>query len=217
MELRFWSQYHWFANTTFVFEPPFQTFETKFIWLYQQYEYCILKIHIFKDIYYLLPPRLLHHLISSFNITHLYFSSSVTCLTCLTTFHSVFLRKKIFGSIHTTRMELALSIHLHLHFFNKICIGLNLLLKMTFKPLLFLHIQTIIGIITMNLAVLNSLIYMSLLISYPITYILWIQYFFRKQQTTNKTTHFKFCINITTLYQLTHYNNNNSFLKLQKI
>ena len=46
-----------------------------------------------------MPKILLDHITTSFNITHSYFSSPVTCSTLIKDFHSPFSRDKIFGSI----------------------------------------------------------------------------------------------------------------------
>jgi hypothetical protein len=51
---------------------------------------------------YTLPNPILEHIIDSFQITHSYFSSPITCPISLRQFSSPFPRDKIFGSIGTT-------------------------------------------------------------------------------------------------------------------
>ena len=46
-----------------------------------------------------MPKILLDHITTSFDITHSYFSSPVTCSNLIKDFHSPFSRDKIFGSI----------------------------------------------------------------------------------------------------------------------
>ena len=67
--------------------------------LYQRYKYRIPKNNPLKYSHHSLPKTLLDHIITSFNITHSYFSSPVTCSTLIQKFYSPFLRDKIFGSI----------------------------------------------------------------------------------------------------------------------
>jgi hypothetical protein len=73
-------------------EPPLQPFETKVIWLIHRYKYP-------KNTQNSLPNNMLDHIITTFNITHSYFSSPITCSTLLKQFYSPFPRDCIFGSI----------------------------------------------------------------------------------------------------------------------
>jgi hypothetical protein len=50
---------------------------------------------------YTLPTAILNHILDSFQITHSYFSSPVTCPTNIHKFYSPFTRDKIFGSLGT--------------------------------------------------------------------------------------------------------------------
>ena len=81
--------------------PPTQTFEIEITWLYQRYKHRIPKNDPLKNSHHALPKALLDYITTSFNITHSYFSSPVTCSTHLTKFFSPFPRDKFFGSLGT--------------------------------------------------------------------------------------------------------------------
>jgi hypothetical protein len=89
-----WSQYQQSATHLPSLEPPLQTFETEIIWLLYRYIRP-------KNTQYSLPILMLDHLITTFNITHNYFSSPLTCSTFLRQFYSPFHRDCIFGSLGT--------------------------------------------------------------------------------------------------------------------
>jgi hypothetical protein len=89
-----WTQYHHSILIIPSLEPPLQTFEIEVIWLIHRYKYP-------KNTQYSLPTDLLKHLLTSFNITHTYFSSPLTCPTHLTHFYSPHPRDCIFGSLGT--------------------------------------------------------------------------------------------------------------------
>ena len=94
-----WDQYSKAKDSPHGLTPPTQPFETEIIWLYQRYKYRIPKTDPLKLAQYSLPKILLDHIIASFNITHTYFSSPVTCSTQIDKFYSPFKRDKIFGSM----------------------------------------------------------------------------------------------------------------------
>jgi hypothetical protein len=74
-------------------ELPLQPFETEIIWLIYRYKYP-------KNTQNSLPNNMLDHIITTFNITHSYFSSpGITCSTLLKQFYSPFPRDCIFGSM----------------------------------------------------------------------------------------------------------------------
>jgi hypothetical protein len=66
--------------------------------LYERYEYRIPKIDPLKYLHYILPKNISKHITTSFNITHSYFLSPITCSTQINTFLSPFLIDVIFGS-----------------------------------------------------------------------------------------------------------------------
>ena len=86
-------------NTTHGLEPSTQSFETEIVWLYQRYKYRIPKNDPLKRAQYTIPTQILDLLITTFNITHSYFSSPVTCPTQFIQFYSPFSRDIIFGSL----------------------------------------------------------------------------------------------------------------------
>ena len=90
--------------------PPIQSFETEIVWLYQTYKYKIPKNDSLKYSHHSIRKILLDHITTSFNITHSYFSSLVTCSTLIKEFYSPFSRDKIFGSIGMFSLELALDL-----------------------------------------------------------------------------------------------------------
>jgi hypothetical protein len=87
-----WDQYNHFISHLPTIEPPLQSFEIEIIWLIYRYKYP-------KNTQYALPNNMLDHLTTSFNITHSYFSSPITCSTLLKKFYSPFPCDCIFGSI----------------------------------------------------------------------------------------------------------------------
>ena len=94
-----WKQYTQSQNRPNGLIPPIQSFEIEIVWLYQRYKYRISKIDPLKYSHHSIPKILLDHITTSFNITHLYFSSLVTCSILIQEFYSPFSRDKIFGSI----------------------------------------------------------------------------------------------------------------------
>ena len=94
-----WKQYTQSQNRPNGLIPPTQSFETEIVWLYQRYKYRIPKNDPLKHSHHAIPKILLDHITTSFNITHSYFSSPVTCSTLIQKFYSPFSRDKIFGSI----------------------------------------------------------------------------------------------------------------------
>jgi hypothetical protein len=89
-----WTQYHHSLTNLTLLEPLLQPFETKIIWLLHRYKNL-------QKTQYSLPTNILDHLITTFNITHTYFSSPLTCPTLLQHFYSPFPRDCIFGSLGT--------------------------------------------------------------------------------------------------------------------
>ena len=71
-------------------------------WLYQRYKYKTPKNDPLKLSQYTLPNAIIENFINTFQITHSYFSSPVTCPTTLTQFHSPFPRGVVFGSVGKT-------------------------------------------------------------------------------------------------------------------
>ena len=94
-----WKQYTQSRNKPNGLIPPTQPFETEIVWLYQRYKYRISKNNPLKYSHHCIPKILLDHITTSFNITHSYFSSPITCSTLIKKFYSPFFRYKIFGSI----------------------------------------------------------------------------------------------------------------------
>ena len=94
-----WKQYTTSLNRPHGLIPQTQPFETEIVWLYQRYKYRIPKNDPLKYSHHSMPKILLDHITPSFDITHSYFSSPVTCSTLIKDFHSPFSRDKIFGSI----------------------------------------------------------------------------------------------------------------------
>ena len=89
-----WSQYQQTTNHPPSLEPPLQAFETEITWLIYRYQ-CP------KNTQYILPTPLLEHIITTFDLTHTYFSSPLTCSTLLKQYYSLFPCDCIFGSIGT--------------------------------------------------------------------------------------------------------------------
>ena len=94
-----WKQYTQSLNRPHGLIPPTQPFEIEIVWLYQRYKYRTPKNDPFKYSHHSMPKILLDHITTSFNITHSYFSSPVTCSTLIKDFYSLLSRDKIFGSI----------------------------------------------------------------------------------------------------------------------
>ena len=94
-----WQQYNTDKYNTHGLVPPTQSFETEVVWLYQRYNYKIPKKDPLKASHHTLPQNLLDSITKTFNITHSYFSSPVTCSTHITKYYSTFARDKIFGSL----------------------------------------------------------------------------------------------------------------------
>ena len=89
-----WQQY----NTHGLVPAP-QSFETEVVWLYQRYNSKKPKKNPLKASHHTLPENLLDSITKTFNITHSYFSSPVTCSTHINKFYSPFARDKVFGSL----------------------------------------------------------------------------------------------------------------------
>ena len=97
-----WTQHNQMLHQLHDLIPPTQTFEIKITWLYQRYKHRISKNDPLKNSHHALLKVILDYITTSFNVTHSYFSSSVTCSTQLTKFFSPFPRDKLFGSLGTT-------------------------------------------------------------------------------------------------------------------
>jgi hypothetical protein len=67
--------------------------------LYQRYNYRVSRNNPTDTLYYTLPIPLQKNLHNTFNITHSYFSSPLTCSTTLTKFFFPFHRDIVFGSL----------------------------------------------------------------------------------------------------------------------
>jgi hypothetical protein len=80
---------------TYYRTPSLQTFEIEVIWMLYQYWYL-------KNTQYSLLTDMLEHISTTFNITHTFFSSPLTCSTLLNYFYSPFSCNWIFGSLGTT-------------------------------------------------------------------------------------------------------------------
>ena len=96
-----WHQYNKNTHNTHRLVPLTQTFEKKIVWLYQRYKHKTPKDPV-KESHHTLPQPLLDSITKTFNITHSYFSSPITCSTHITQYYSPFTRDKIFGSLGTT-------------------------------------------------------------------------------------------------------------------
>ena len=83
-------------------EPPPQPFEIELLWFNKGVKYKIPKNNPLKLSQYSLLNAILDHLISSFQITHSYFSSPTTCPNTLKQFYSPFLIETVFGSLKRT-------------------------------------------------------------------------------------------------------------------
>jgi ribonuclease HI len=81
--------------------PHTQTFEREVVWLYQRYKSKIPKNTSTKTTLHTLPTSIIDSLITTFDISHSYFSSPVSCSTKISKFYSFFARDKIFGAIGT--------------------------------------------------------------------------------------------------------------------
>lgn len=95
-----WKQYHNANHNTHGLVSHTQPFETELIWLYQRYQYKHPKNPL-KRAQHTLPHNILDSLTKTFNVSHLYFSSPVTCSTHITQIHSPFASDKVFGSLDT--------------------------------------------------------------------------------------------------------------------
>ena len=96
-----WQQYNKNKYSTHSLVPPTQSFETEVVWLYQRYNYKKPKKNPLKASHHTLPQNLLDSITKTFNVTHSYFSSLVTCSTHITQYYSPFARDKIFGALGT--------------------------------------------------------------------------------------------------------------------
>ena len=100
-----WDQYSHTNHThlTNEIQPPPQNFETEILWLIQRYITLLPKKKpktiLPKNLHDTIHPTITKTLIKSFNITHSYYSSPLTCPTQLTRFYSPHNRDKIFGSL----------------------------------------------------------------------------------------------------------------------
>ena len=88
-------------------QPPPQDFETKILWLIQQYIIILPKKKPKtiqpRNLHQTLHPEITKTLINSFKITHSYYSSPLTCPTQLTQYNSPHNRDIIFGSMGHTK------------------------------------------------------------------------------------------------------------------
>ena len=98
-----WNQYNRTLHQPHNLIPPTQPFEIEITWLYQRYKHKIPKNDPLKNAHHSLPKTMLDYITTSFEITHSYFSSPVTCSTHLTKKISPFPRDKIFG-VHRERI-----------------------------------------------------------------------------------------------------------------
>lgn len=89
-----WQQCNNSNHNTHGLVPPSQSFETELIWLYQRYKYKIPNKDPLKASQHTLPTTILDTFITTFNISHSYFSLLVICSTYLKQFHSPFTRDK---------------------------------------------------------------------------------------------------------------------------
>jgi len=96
-----WQQYNNNKYNNHRLIPAIQPFETEVVWLYQRYEHKNHKKNTIKTPHHTIPSNILDTLITTFNITHSYFSSPITCSMKSTQFYSTFARDKIFGSLGT--------------------------------------------------------------------------------------------------------------------
>jgi hypothetical protein len=94
-----WIQYHFAQQQPQFLEPPLQSFEMEVMWLYQRYNYKVSWKNPTATFHYNLPILLQFFFHTTFNITHSYFSSPITCSTTLTKFFSTFPRDIVFGSL----------------------------------------------------------------------------------------------------------------------
>ena len=94
-----WTQYTQSLNRPNGLIILTQTFEIEIVWLYQRYKYRIFKNDPLKNSHHSIPRILLNYITTSFNITHSYFSSPISCSPQIKKFYSPFSRGKIFGSI----------------------------------------------------------------------------------------------------------------------
>jgi hypothetical protein len=94
-----WQQYHSVQQHPQFLEPPLQPFETEVMWLYQRYNYRVSRKNPTDTLHYTFPIPLQFFLHTTFNITHSYFSSPITCSTTLTKFFSPVPRDIVFGSL----------------------------------------------------------------------------------------------------------------------
>lgn len=69
------------------------------VWLYHKYKCTTPNENPLKAAQHTLPTTILDSLITTFNISHSYYSSLVTCSTQPTQFYFPFARDKIFGSL----------------------------------------------------------------------------------------------------------------------
>ena len=87
-----WQQYN---------KNKYSTHSLVVVWLYQRYNYKKPKKNPLKASHHTLPQNLLDSITKTFNVTHSYFSSLVTCSTHITQYYSPFARDKIFGALGT--------------------------------------------------------------------------------------------------------------------
>jgi hypothetical protein len=97
-----WQQYNNNKYNTHRLIFAIHPFETEIVWLYQKYEHKNHKKNTIRTPHHTIPSTILDTIITTFNITHSYFSSPITCSMKSTQFYSAFARDKIFGSLGTT-------------------------------------------------------------------------------------------------------------------
>ena len=96
-----WQQYNKANYSSHGLIPHTQTFENEVVWLYQRYNRKITKNDPVKTTQHTLPVSIIDSITITFNISHSYFSSLVTCSTQISKFYSPFDRDKVFGSLGT--------------------------------------------------------------------------------------------------------------------
>ena len=96
-----WQQYNKTSYSTHGLVPQTQTFQKEVVWLYQRYKRKISKNDPVKIVQHILSTSITNSIINTFNISHSYFSSPVTCSTQIKNFYSLFIRDKVFGSLGT--------------------------------------------------------------------------------------------------------------------
>ena len=109
-----WARFsqHNLTHLTYFLQPKVQNFETEILWLIQRYVTILPKKkpkHILtNNQHHTIPPEITELLINSFQITHSYYSSPLTCPIQITQYNSPHTRDIIFGSLghaHSSRWK----------------------------------------------------------------------------------------------------------------